>query len=139
MEYIATDANAIQQEILTSITRVNYNKVKIYLVELMIADLKRVPSIRYIQNDLVMGKSSVNRHILDLADEGWLRKIDTGKSRTSYYEIIKDKADGIEYMREYLNLCTQASRQKRIRKIMNHSILQKNEIKDMAKILKEVM
>jgi flagellar motor component MotA len=132
-------ANEIRQDILTTLNRYNYSKVKLYLVELMIANMKKVPSVRYMQNDLMMGRSSVNRHIMDLADEGWLVKVDTGKPRTSYYEIIQDRAVAIEYMKEYLKLCTDANRQKRIRKIMNHNILKQDQIREMGIVLKDVM
>lgn len=76
----------------------NYYKIRYFLCECVICNIYTLPSCRDIEQITGIGKSSINRQVQVLKQEGYLYRIQTGNSKRSiYYEIAIDKPDAIKY------------------------------------------
>jgi biotin operon repressor len=95
-EIIRIDGNRIDLQ--TPRKHPNYYKVKDIVMRSVICNIDTMLSCREIANILGIGKSSVNRQIQVLQEEGFIRKVILGNSnRSIYYKIMINKADAILY------------------------------------------
>jgi DNA-binding HxlR family transcriptional regulator len=111
---------AIKNQILNSIRRYNYIKVKLYLTELVLAGVKRVPPSRHIQWDIKVGKSSVSRTLLELNHEGWITKWNGDSPRQEYYTINVNREYANAFAVAWLDLYSLSKKSNRLHKVLSH-------------------
>lgn len=77
---------------ITVTRRSNYDNLKHLIANMvLLSNEKRLPSAVQLSKMLDINKSSISRAIINLCEQDrWLKKINTGNPRTSYYIIIAD-------------------------------------------------
>jgi DNA-binding transcriptional MocR family regulator len=118
MDSIAVDR--IKNQIINSIRRYNYIKLKLYLTELVINNINKVPPSRDIQYDIKVGKSSVSRTLIELSEEGWVNKVNGDSPRQEYYTINIDREYANNFNRAWLDLYHLSKKSKRFAKLLSH-------------------
>jgi predicted transcriptional regulator len=116
-----------KNHITANIRKHNYLKVQLLLVELVLHDIKVVPSVRNIQDTIIVGKSSVNRALMTLHDEGWLIRSKGHTPRQIRYAIDSKNVSreiAVCYMRAWLQLQALSKQSKRFRKLLSHGLCQ---------------
>lgn len=97
------------------IRHANYYKLKDFVARCKIADINYLPSCQQIEDKEGIGRSSVNRHMITLCEEGWLRRVIIGKSKRSiYYRIVATKDVCVNYR----FLFTPSGRKRKSKKIL---------------------
>jgi DNA-binding transcriptional MocR family regulator len=105
---------------MNSIRRYNYIKIKLYLTELAINNIKKVPSVRDIQQDIKVGKSSVSRTLIELSEEGWVNKINGSCPRQEYYTINVSREYANAFSRAWLDIYALSKKSVRVAKYLSH-------------------
>ena len=84
--------------------RSNYDNLKHLIANMVLLTKEvRLPSAVQLSNMLDINKSSISRAIINLCEQdNWLKKINTGNPRTSYYIITADNHMAQSYKNFFL-------------------------------------
>jgi DNA-binding MarR family transcriptional regulator len=83
----------------------NYYKVKYLLMDCVICNIDCLPSTRELEQIIGIGRSSIARQLLILAQEGLIQRVKLSDSnRGIYYKIIIDQDEAILYRDTFTRL-----------------------------------
>jgi len=89
---------------ITVTRRSNYDNLKHLIAQMiLLTDEKRLPSAVHLSKMLDINKSSISRAIINLCEQDkWIKKVNTGNPRTSYYIIIANQHQAESFKNYYL-------------------------------------